>query len=69
MKTSVAVILTVFLPVASDASQIPVTWVDPSRHAQRFVQVETGVQVEILDWGGSGRPLVLLAGLGQTAHI
>jgi non-heme chloroperoxidase len=25
--------------------------------------------VEVLDWGGSGRPLVLLAQLGQTAHI
>jgi pimeloyl-ACP methyl ester carboxylesterase len=69
MKTSVAVILTVFLLVASVASQIPATWVDPSRHAQRFVQVETGVHVEVLDWSGSGRPLVLLAGLGQTAHI
>jgi pimeloyl-ACP methyl ester carboxylesterase len=23
----------------------------------------------VLDWGGSGRPLVLLAGLGNTAHI
>jgi len=23
----------------------------------------------VLDWGGSGRPLVFLAGLGNTAHI
>jgi non-heme chloroperoxidase len=23
----------------------------------------------VLDWGGTGRPLVLLAGLGHTAHI
>jgi non-heme chloroperoxidase len=23
----------------------------------------------VLDWGGSGRPLVLLAGLGDTAHV
>jgi non-heme chloroperoxidase len=27
------------------------------------------VNLEVLDWGGSGRPLVLLAGLGNTAHI
>jgi non-heme chloroperoxidase len=27
------------------------------------------VSLEVLDWGGSGRPLVLLAGLGNTAHI
>jgi pimeloyl-ACP methyl ester carboxylesterase len=44
-------------------------WVDPSPHAQRFVQVASGAAVEVLDWGGSGRPLVLLAQLGQTAHI
>lgn len=27
------------------------------------------VRLEVLDWGGSGRPLVLLAGMGNTAHI
>src|SRR5258708_15387678 len=26
------------------------------------------VKLEVVDWGGSGRPLVLLAGLGNTAH-
>src|SRR5207245_500112 len=26
------------------------------------------VKIEVVDWGGSGRPLVLLAGLGNTAH-
>jgi pimeloyl-ACP methyl ester carboxylesterase len=30
--------------------------------------VEAGVTLEVLDWGGSGRPVVLLAGNGQTAH-
>ncbi len=29
-----------------------------------LVDVEPGVKVEVLDWGGSGPPLVLLAGLG-----
>ena len=33
-----------------------------------FVQVEKSVKLEVLDWGGTGRPLVLLAGLGNTAH-
>ncbi|MGB3715889.1 MAG: alpha/beta hydrolase [Candidatus Promineifilaceae bacterium] len=28
-----------------------------------------GVRLHYLDWGGSGRPMVLLAGLGSTAHI
>ena len=44
-------------------------WVDPSPHAVRMLGVEPGTSIEVLDWGGSGRPLVLLAQLGQTAHI
>ncbi|MGB6984880.1 MAG: alpha/beta hydrolase [Candidatus Aquilonibacter sp.] len=33
-----------------------------------MVAVEPGVKVETLDWGGSGRPVLLLAGLGNTGH-
>ena len=35
----------------------------------RFVRVAPGVSLEVIDWGGSGPPLVFLAGLGNTAHI
>ncbi len=42
---------------------------DPSNHTVTFVQVERGVRLEILDWGGSGPSLVLLAGLNNTAHV
>ena len=41
---------------------------DHSPHAVKFVTVEPGVQLEVLDWGGSGRPLIFLAGAGDTAH-
>jgi pimeloyl-ACP methyl ester carboxylesterase len=48
-------------------------WKDPSPHTIQFVTVDhtanQPVSLEVLDWGGSGRPLVLLAGLGNTAHI
>ena len=27
------------------------------------------MRLEVLDWGGTGRPVVLLAGGGNTAHI
>ena len=30
---------------------------DGSPHAVRFVAVEPGIKVEVLDWGGSGRPV------------
>jgi pimeloyl-ACP methyl ester carboxylesterase len=57
------------LLAAGALSMAQTAWVDPSPHTQRFVQVGSGAAVEVLDWGGSGRPLVLLAQLGQTAHI
>ncbi|MFY7923820.1 MAG: alpha/beta fold hydrolase, partial [Gemmatimonas sp.] len=37
--------------------------------AVRFVTVAKDVQIEVLDWGGTGRPLVLLPGLGSSAHV
>jgi len=42
---------------------------DPSLHTVQFITVEAGVRLEVLDWGGSGRPVILLAGLGNTAHV
>jgi non-heme chloroperoxidase len=47
----------------------PSVWHDPCSHSIRFVPVDKEVRVEVLDWGGTGRPLVLLAGLGNTAHV
>jgi non-heme chloroperoxidase len=41
---------------------------DSSPHRVQMVMVEPGVQLEVLDWGGSGRPLIFLAGAGDTAH-
>jgi pimeloyl-ACP methyl ester carboxylesterase len=34
----------------------------------QFVTVDDNVKLEVLDWEGAGRPMVLLAGLGNTAH-
>lgn len=50
-------------------SQQSVPWRDPSPHTVRFVTVEENVRLEVLDWGGTGRPVVLLAGGGRTAHV
>src|SRR5688500_4541004 len=60
--------LCVLVAVAPPASPQQVEWKDPSPHKTTLVTVEDGVQVEVLDWGGSGPALVLLAGLGATAH-
>lgn len=34
----------------------------------RSVEVEPGVKLEVLEWGGAGRPIVLIPGYGRTAH-
>jgi non-heme chloroperoxidase len=50
-------------------SQSLAVWKDPSPHTTRFVTVDKDVRLEVLDWGGSGRPIILLAGGGNTAHV
>ncbi len=47
----------------------PGSWQDPAKHRVQFVTVDAGVRLEVLDWGGTGRPVVLLTGSGHTAHV
>jgi non-heme chloroperoxidase len=42
---------------------------DASPPKVRFVNVDKDVTLEVLDWGGSGRALILLSGEGDTAHV
>jgi non-heme chloroperoxidase len=42
---------------------------DSTPHKIQFVTLDQNVKVEVLDWGGSGQPLILLPGLGDTAHV
>jgi len=42
--------------------------IDASPHKISFVTVEPGVRLEVLDWGGNGRPLIFLSGLYGTGH-
>jgi len=50
-------------------AQTPPAWVDPSPHRKRVNEVSSDTSVEVLDWGGTGRAVVLLSQLGRTAHI
>lgn len=54
---------------AAPKAPAPVAWHDPSPHTVRHVTVAPGITLEVLDWGGSGTPVVFLSGLGNTAHI
>jgi non-heme chloroperoxidase len=62
-----ALLLLSLSPCASAQQAAP--WHDPSPHTVQFITVDKDVKLEVLDWGGNGRPLVLLAGLGDTAHV
>jgi hypothetical protein len=57
-------------PLKFERATKSTAWIiDPSKHTVQFVTVEPGVKLEVLDWGGTGRPVVLLTGLGNNAHI
>jgi pimeloyl-ACP methyl ester carboxylesterase len=55
------------LAIAMFAS-VTTQWRDPSTHRVRFVTVDGTIRLEVLDWGGSGRP-VLFVGCYLTAHV
>lgn len=58
----------VALGMSSAVAQTPPA-PDATPHAVQFVAVESGVQVEVLDWGGTGHPIILIPGLSSTAHV
>src|ERR1700680_1450721 len=64
-----AIILPIVSLAAPLCAQKSPAWRDLSPHRVQFVTVDENVRLEVLDWGGSGRPVVLLSGLGNTAHI
>lgn len=51
-----------------DQIRVP-EWKDPSPHQVLRVTVAPGVELEVLDWGGKGEPLVFLSGFGNSAHV
>src|SRR5215472_16807382 len=62
--------MTVFVVIACAAfAQNSPSSQDETALKAQFVEVQPDVKLEVLDWGGTGRNLVLLAGLGNTAHV
>jgi len=54
---------------AEENSTQPADCLDVTPHEVTFVTVEPGVRLEVLDFGGSGETMVLLAGGGDNAHV
>ncbi len=57
------------LPLEFHRATSETIWKDPSPHSTQLVPVDKDVKLEVVDWGGTGRPVVFLAGLGNTAHV
>jgi non-heme chloroperoxidase len=56
-------------PITFQRATKETAWkIDESKHSVQFITVDKDVKLEVLDWGGSGRDLILLAGLNADAH-
>lgn len=67
MRPTIVWVIAMVLFSAADLPAQPSS--DITVHSIQFVAVEPGVKLEVLDWGGTGRPMIFLAGLGNDAHI
>src|SRR5436190_193267 len=68
-STPLSAMLLILSSVTRVGAQRTAPWRDSSSHKVQFITVDKDVRLEVLDWRGSGRPIVLLSGLGDTAHV
>jgi len=40
-----------------------------SAYQTKFINGSTNNKLEVLDWGGKGKPILFLTGLGNSAHV
>src|SRR5688572_15484035 len=64
-----AILLCVLLALSTPAWAQQSEWRDAVQPNLPCDTVEDAVRVEVLDLGGAGPPLLLRAGLGDTAHV
>jgi pimeloyl-ACP methyl ester carboxylesterase len=69
MQSRLGCFLIIVLSAATQYANAQVTRQPANAPLVRLVHVAPKVQLEVLDWGGQGRPLVFLAGSANTAHV
>src|SRR5437763_7612373 len=67
MLASVAASVPAAVPAQSKPTSVD-NWRDSAHHKVGYVAISSGVRLHYLDFGGIGPALLLLAGLGNTAH-
>jgi pimeloyl-ACP methyl ester carboxylesterase len=60
--------LALLIAVNAVGGQNAPSWRDPSPHQVRMITVEPAVKLEVLDWGGAGRPIVFV-GCYLSGHV
>ena len=63
IKITLIVIFTLLGNVTNAAE-----WKDTTPHKIHYVEMDDKIKLEVVDWGGTGTPLVFLAGLALNAH-
>ena len=77
VSLAVALLLTVNASSAqphaggANKSPLPPACLDGTPHKETLVTVATGIQLQVLDWGGADKQgtMVLITGLGDNAHV
>ena len=70
LSLGVAALMALAAPTAPRAADVkPAGCADTTPHKVRMVRVAPGVELEVIDWGGTGKAMVLLTGLGDNAHV
>jgi pimeloyl-ACP methyl ester carboxylesterase len=73
LKATLAIIVLLglcpFRSAQSNEPSKPAACEDTTPHKVLFVTVAPGVELEVLDWGGSGEVMALLTGRGDNAHV
>src|ERR1700744_2055255 len=68
MDTMRRILISLTLLIACAGSSQTPSQPDHTSHAAQFVTADDGGRLEVLDFGGTGRPMILLSGLGSDAH-
>lgn len=61
-------VVMLMIAIRALTAQDTANWRDPSPHQVRVVTVDSSVKLEVLDWGGTGRP-ILFVGCYLTGHV
>ena len=67
-RNTLSILVALMILMAAQDVRAQDSWVDKSPHQSSFVQVN-GIKLHYLDWGGKGKVLLFLAGVGNSAHI